>query len=59
MRKYLSMMISLILAATIGFSACAEKKPESPPPLPAAKPADNAAPAAPTGPASPAGGPAY
>lgn len=61
MRKYLSMMLSLILAATIGLSACAEKKPESPspPPPPAAKPAENAAPAAPTGPAAPAGGPAY
>ena len=66
MRKYLSTMSSVILAATIGLSACSEKKPESPPP--AAKPADNIAPAAPAGPAVPAapakpaaavGGPAY
>ena len=56
MRKDLSMMLSLILAATIGLSACAEKKPEStlPPPPPAAKPADNAASAAPEAPAAPA-----
>lgn len=61
MRKYLSMMLSLILAATIGLSACAEKKPESssPPPPSAAKPADNVVPVAPTGPAAPAGGSAY
>lgn len=50
MRKYLAMFYVLVLAATIGLSACAEqKKPEPPPPPPApAAPADNAAkPAAP------------
>jgi hypothetical protein len=66
MRKYLSTMLSLILAATIGLSACSEKKPASPPQ--SAKPEDNTAPAAPAGPAVPAapakpaapgGGPAY
>ncbi|MGZ8462289.1 MAG: hypothetical protein ACXW4I_05495 [Candidatus Deferrimicrobiaceae bacterium] len=65
MRKHPSMMLALILFATIGLSACAEKKPEPPP---AAKPADNAAPVAPAAPAAPAvpkapaapaGGPAY
>ena len=51
MRKYLSMMFVLMLAATIGLSACA-KKAEPPPPAPAAAPADNAAkPAAPAAPA--------
>jgi len=54
MRKYLSMTLILMLAATIGLSACAEKKPEPPPPPPAA-PADNAAPAA--APAAPAEAP--
>ena len=58
MRKYQLMMLALILAATIGLSACAEKKPVSPPP-PAATPADNAAPAAPKASAAPAGGSAY
>ena len=58
MRKHLSIMLVLILAATIGISACAEKKPEPPPPPPAA-PADNTAPAAPEAPAAPAGGSAY
>ena len=54
MRKYLAMFYMLVLAATIGLSACAEqKKPEPPPPPPApAAPADNAmAPAAPAAPA--------
>jgi len=55
MRKYLAMFYVLVLAATIGLSACAEqKKPEPPPPPPAAPaaPADNAAkPAAPMAPA--------
>ena len=55
MRKYLAMFYVLMLAATIGLSACAEqKKPEPPPPPPAAPaaPADNAAkPAAPMAPA--------
>ncbi len=55
MRKHLSIMLILILAATIGLSACAEKKPEPPP----AAPADNTAPAAPAAPAVPAGGSAY
>jgi len=57
MRRSLSMTLSLILAATIGLSACAEKKPEPPPP--AAHPADNVVPAAPARPAAPAGGPSY
>ena len=55
MRKYVAMFYMLVLAATIGLSACAEqKKPEPPPPPPAAPaaPADNAAkPAAPMAPA--------
>ncbi|HEX9206522.1 MAG TPA: hypothetical protein VF853_11415 [Candidatus Deferrimicrobiaceae bacterium] len=56
MRKYLAMFYVLVLAATIGLSACAEqKKPEPPPPPPAAAPmapADNAMkPAAPMAPA--------
>jgi hypothetical protein len=55
MRKHLSITLVLILAATIGLSACAEKKPETPP----AAPADNTAPAAPPAPAAPAGGSAY
>ena len=55
MRKHLPMMLVLILAATIGPSACAKKKPEPPP----AAPADNAAPAAPATPAAPAGGSGY
>ena len=52
MRKYLSMMFVLMLAATIGLSACAKKEepPPPPPPPPAAAPADNAAPAAPAAP---------
>ena len=56
MRKYLSMMFALMLAATIGLSACAEKKtePPPPPPPPAAAPADNMAPAAPAAPMAPA-----
>ena len=57
MRKSLSMTLSLILAATIGLSACAEKKPGSPPSP--ANPADNVVPAAPIRPAAPAGGPSY
>jgi hypothetical protein len=59
MRKYLSMTLSLILAATVGLSACAEKKPGSPPPPPPANPAENVAPAAPIRPAAPAGGTSY
>jgi len=57
MRKYLAMFYMLVLAATIGLSACAEqKKPEPPPPPPPAAapaaPADNAVkPAAPMAPA--------
>jgi hypothetical protein len=56
MRKYLAMFYVLMLAATIGLSACAEQKKEPPPPPPApaapAAPADNAAkPAAPAAPA--------
>ena len=55
MRKYLSMMFALLLAATIGLSACAKKEePPPPPPPPAAAPAmpaDNMAPAAPAAPA--------
>jgi hypothetical protein len=46
MRKYLAMMFVLMLAATIGLSACAKKEePPPPPPPPAAAPAapaDNA-----------------
>ena len=58
MHKHLSILLVLILAATIGLSACAEKKTEPLPPPPA-KPADNAAPVAPAAPAAPAGGSAY
>jgi hypothetical protein len=52
MRKYWSLFLGLLLAASIGLAACAEKKappPPPPPPPPAAAPADNAAapPAAP------------
>jgi predicted lipid-binding transport protein (Tim44 family) len=47
MRKYLSMFFMLMLAATIGLSACAEQKKEPPPPPPPAP----AAPAAPMAPA--------
>ena len=49
MRKYLSMLFALMLAATIGLSACAKKEepPPPPPPPPAAAPADNGAPGAP------------
>jgi len=41
MRKYLSMMFVLLMAATIGLSACAKKEepPPPPPPAPAAAPA--------------------
>jgi hypothetical protein len=57
MRKYLSMMFALLLAATIGLSACAKKEePPPPPPPPAAAPsmpADNMAPAAPAAPMEP------
>ena len=57
MRKYLSMMFALLLAATIGLSACAKKaEPPPPPPPPAAAPtmpADNMAPAAPAAPMAP------
>jgi len=47
MRKYLSMMFALLLAATIGLSACAKKEepPPPPPPPPAAAPAAPAMPA--------------
>jgi len=55
MRKYLAMMFALMLAATIGLSACAKKEEPPPPPPPApaapAAPADNMAPAAPAAPA--------
>jgi hypothetical protein len=55
MRKYLAMMFTLMLAATIGLSACAKKEEPPPPPPPApaapAAPADNMAPAAPAAPA--------
>jgi hypothetical protein len=55
MRKYLSMMFVLMLAATIGLSACAKKaEPPPPPPPPAAAPMDNMAPAAPAAPMAPA-----
>ena len=52
MRKYLSMMFVLMLAATFGLSACAKKEEPPPPPPPPAtapmdKPMDNMAPAAP------------
>ena len=49
MRKYLAMMFVLMLAATIGLSACAKKEepPPPPPPTPTAAPADNIAPTAP------------
>jgi hypothetical protein len=55
MRKYLAMLFVLMLAATIGLSACAKKEapPPPPPPAPAAAPADNAAKAAPAAPAAP------
>jgi hypothetical protein len=54
MRKYLAMMFVLMLAATIGLSACAKKEePPPPPPPPAAAPADNMAPAAPAAPMAP------
>ncbi|RJP23392.1 MAG: hypothetical protein C4529_04075 [Deltaproteobacteria bacterium] len=57
MRKYLAMMFVLMLAATIGLSACAKKEePPPPPPPPAAAPADNMAPA-PAAPAAPAEAP--
>jgi len=46
MRKYLSMLFVLLLAATIGLFACAKKEePPPPPPPPAAAPAAPAAPA--------------
>ncbi len=48
MRKYLSMMFALLLAATIGLSACAKKEePPPPPPPPAAAPAEPAMPTMP------------
>lgn len=57
MRKYLAMMFALMLAATIGLSACAKKEEPPPPPPPApaapAPPADNMAPAAPAAPMAP------
>lgn len=57
MRKYLATFFVLMLAATIGLSACAKKEeaPPPPPPPPAAAPmapADNMAPAAPAAPAA-------
>jgi hypothetical protein len=60
MRKYWALFLGLLLAATIGLSACA-KKEEPPPPPPAppaapAAPADNAA-KAPAAPAAPAEAP--
>ena len=45
MRKYLAMFYVLVLAATIGLSACAEQKKPEPPPPPPAAPAAPAAPA--------------
>jgi hypothetical protein len=58
MRKYWALFLGLLLAATIGLSACAKKEeaPPPPPPPPAAAPADNAAPA-PMAPAPPAEAP--
>jgi hypothetical protein len=58
MRKYWALFLGLLLAATIGLSACAEKKePPPPPPAPPAAPAaENAAPA-PAAPAAPAEAP--
>ncbi len=55
MRKYLALFFMLLLAASIGLSACA-KKEEAPvaPPAPAAEPAAPAAPAAPADNAAPA-----
>ena len=46
MRKYWSLFLSLLLAASIGLAACAKKEeppPPPPPPPPAAAPAENAA----------------
>lgn len=45
MRKYLSLLLGLVFAASIGVSACAKKEapPPPPPPAPAAAPSDNAA----------------
>ncbi|HEY7585886.1 MAG TPA: hypothetical protein VH866_05195 [Candidatus Deferrimicrobiaceae bacterium] len=53
MRKYWALFLGLLLAATIGLSACAKKEEPPPPPPapPAAAPADNAAKAAPAMPA--------
>lgn len=45
MRKYVAMFYMLVLAATIGLSACAEQKKPEPPPPPPAAPAAPAAPA--------------
>ncbi|MGZ8428831.1 MAG: hypothetical protein ACXWWV_02520 [Candidatus Deferrimicrobiaceae bacterium] len=45
MRKYWSLFLSLLLAASIGLAACqkpAEPPPPPPPPPPAAAPTDNA-----------------
>ena len=58
MRKYWALFLGLLLAATIGLSACAKKEeaPTPPPPPPAAAPApgmDNA----PMAPAPPAEAP--
>jgi len=51
MRKYLSMLFVLMLAAAFGLSACAKKEEPPPPPPPATAPMDkmmdNMAPAAP------------
>lgn len=59
MRKYLALFFMLLLAASIGLSACAKKEEAPAPPAPAAEPApmppaDNAAPAAPAEGAAPA-----
>ena len=44
MRKYFSLFVSLLFAASIGLAACAKKEaPPPPPPPPAEAPADNAA----------------
>ncbi len=55
MRKYVALFLGLLLAATIGLSACAKK--EAPPPPPPPPPAvENAVPA-PAPPAPPAEAP--
>ncbi len=43
MRKYMSLLLGLVFAASIGISACAKKEapPPPPPPPPASAPSDN------------------